>query len=608
MAMRRLVLPALLACTTLAPPPAVGAPLGRELPAGVTTLAAPIVLRSGDVLRGKGIGQSVLAPAAGYTGPLVVSSGDRSADVTIRDLTLDGRGRTGVAMQLTGVSDLAVRDVEVLGTTRTGIEASGPGGGPAAARQRWDNVTVRDCRGTGLVNRGNTSGAAYDHVTVHRCGSGMVIAHPGARLTGIQVVNNAAGDGLRITDAPGLSLTNIRAIGNGASGVHVSGSGGSTGRAWLVNNNRVSDVWFEGSARGWRLTGVLVGHDPCQLGDFDDGTQRGWRVDYGASVTTVGLRVLPKAPQPSGCRPALADRVPEARRVAGAAARVIRFGPGTHLVSRTIVVPDGALLQGAGMGVTILKAAPGFTGTIIASAAGRVHHPGIGIRDLSVNGDQSAERGIHVLAVDDLVIQNVEVSRTTGTAIEQRGIAGQPFVERQTWENVRVRDCGGWGVYNGLRTRKVNYTKVTVSGCARGGMTIDHSEAQALGIVLSRNGGHGLWVRNVFAVDLTGITATGNDGAGIYVQGGVFSLGADWTALNNGRADVWFTNLAPQPSFSYGVTRGSLVAGMLVGHADCDPGDHDDGAEPPLTIEPRVDVQIVGKRLAGPDTPCPSAP
>jgi hypothetical protein len=285
-----------------------------------------------------------------------------------------------------------------------------------------------------------------------------------------------------------------------------------------------------------------------------------------------------------------------------AQAKVLSYGQGVYLLNRPIVLQDWQILRGAGVGKTILKAAPGYKGMLIVNAgvgeANPVHHPGVEIRDLSVDGSGTASRGIYLKAVDDLVVKNVEVYNTTGNAIEHRGIQNSPYTMRQTWANVTGRDSGGWCVYNGLRTRKVTYTDIRATGCRAGGMTIDHSEASAVGIIASRNGGNGVWIRNVYSINLTNVVTNGNGGNGMFVQGAVYSLGTNWTAMNNKVADVRFSNSAPQPSFNYGVTRNTMIAGLTAGHTDvCQFGNYDNGDETPLVVDSGVDVQIVGQRL-----------
>ena len=277
-------------------------------------------------------------------------------------------------------------------------------------------------------------------------------------------------------------------------------------------------------------------------------------------------------------------------------ANVIAYGPGTYLISSPIIVPDGWSLQGAGVGETILKAAPGFTGTMITDSGGYRHHPGIQVHDLTIDGSGTAERGFHFYGVDDLVVENVEAYRTTRTALEQRGIMDTPYQVRQTWAHVYVHDCGGWGIFNGLRTRKVQYDDIRVERCRAGGLTIDHSEGQANGVVLKNNGGNGLWIRNVYSVNLNNITVIGNAGYGIFAQATVYSLGTDWVAANNHLDDVKFTNSAP-PWANYGVTRGTLVTGLAAGHVICS-GTSSTPAERAVTVDPGVDVQIVGQRAA----------
>lgn len=279
-------------------------------------------------------------------------------------------------------------------------------------------------------------------------------------------------------------------------------------------------------------------------------------------------------------------------------ADVMRYDSGTYVLSSTLVIPDNTSLVGAGSGQTIFKAAPGFTGPMITTAGSldpttaSVHHPNISIKGITVDGSNSAERGIYLSSVDNLSIVDVEAMNTTGNAIEQRGTQNTPFTEHQTWQNVHVHDCGGWGVYNGLRTRKVSYVDVTVDGC-KNGMTIDHSEAQINGLQLTNNAADGLWIRNVFSVTANNIRATGNGRYGIHVQGLVQSTGSTWLAQNNKVDDIWFDGNAPQPAFNYGVTRETYLSSVEAGHSEF-VTQNNSVAEQPLVIDQGVDVKLTG--------------
>ncbi|MGB4800002.1 MAG: right-handed parallel beta-helix repeat-containing protein [Candidatus Saccharimonadales bacterium] len=286
-------------------------------------------------------------------------------------------------------------------------------------------------------------------------------------------------------------------------------------------------------------------------------------------------------------------------------ADTVTYGKGVYEISKPIIVPDGGALVGAGEGQTILRAASGYKGTLVQTSGSLdpltegKHHPGVKIRDITIDGNKTAARGVYVLAVDDLVIENVEVRNTTGNGIEHRGTKGTATTQRQTWSNVTVHDCGGWGVYNGLRTRKVSYVNIKVMNCENG-MTIDHSEAQANGIQVNDNKGDGLWIRNVFSINLTNIRATGNGRYGIHVQGMVYSMGTAWEAQNNGKTDVWFDASAPLPSFNYGVTKQTVINGLVVGKLPYNFGKYNGTGNNPLVIDKGVDVTISGQKVYAP--------
>ena len=66
---------------------------------------------------------------------------------------------------------------------------------------------------------------------------------------------------------------------------------------------------------------------------------------------------------------------------------VLRLGVGTYLFSKTLVVPGGTVIEGAGMGVSILKCTADITGVLFGS-----QHSRCGLRSLSLEG--TGQKGI----------------------------------------------------------------------------------------------------------------------------------------------------------------------------------------------------------------------
>ncbi len=288
--------------------------------------------------------------------------------------------------------------------------------------------------------------------------------------------------------------------------------------------------------------------------------------------------------------------------VTPAKADTIEYGKGTFEISAPIVIPDGYSLKGAGIGQTIIKAAPGYTGIMIQTTGSldattaTVHHPGVEIHDLTVDGNKTAFRGIYVNSVDDFVIENVEAKNTVYNAIEHRGTLKTYYTERQTWSNVTAHDCGGWGIFNATRTRKVSYVNLKVTNC-NNGMAMDHSEAQMNGLQVANNKNDGFWIRNVFGVNVSDVRATANGRYGIHVQGMVYSVGSSWLAENNAKTDIWFDASAPQPTFNYGVTRGTAISGVVAGHIPYDLGQYQGKSVKPIVIDSGVDVALGNSKV-----------
>lgn len=282
-----------------------------------------------------------------------------------------------------------------------------------------------------------------------------------------------------------------------------------------------------------------------------------------------------------------------------AKAETIEYGKGTFEISAPIVLPDGYTLLGAGVGETIIKAAPGYTGTLVQTSgsmdpASDARHPGVKLRHLTLDGNGTAERGAYLLGVDGLVVDNIEVKNTAGTALEHQGLGfGGTGTNNQTWHNVTARDCGGWGVVNGRFTRKVSYANVQVFGCDNG-MAIEHPEAQVSSIQLNDNRGEGLVLKNTYSSNFANIRSTGNGSTGIHVTGMAFSFGSDWQALNNANKNVWFDGAAAPNT---GVTRQTTITGLQAGKIPYHLGDYDGRPSQPLVIDNGVTVRISNKQI-----------
>ncbi len=293
-----------------------------------------------------------------------------------------------------------------------------------------------------------------------------------------------------------------------------------------------------------------------------------------------------------------------------ARADVISYGQGIVELSAPLVVPDGTTLVGAGQGQTILRAAAGYTGPLVVSAGTldpspeTVHHPGIQIRDLTIDGAGSASRGIYLIGADGLDVEDVVVTGTTDTAIEHAGLPTGAPTDGQTWSNVTASDCGGWGLVNGGNVVNAAYVNVRATRCANG-IAIAHPQAQSNGIQVTDNIGDGLWLTQTMGSDVVNVRATGNGANGIHVQGMVSSTGSGWLSMNNGVRDVWFDAAATSPA-AYGTTRASTVNGLLVGHTACALGPQDGASEQYLVVDPGVDVVRTAQRILTKGTPTTS--
>jgi hypothetical protein len=242
-----------------------------------------------------------------------------------------------------------------------------------------------------------------------------------------------------------------------------------------------------------------------------------------------------------------------------ARASVRYFPAGVTLIASTILLAPGDAIEGEGSGQSILLAAPGFTGTLVANADLDGHNPDNRIEGVTLDCGGTAERGLHLSRNDDLLVEDVEVTRCTGPyAVQGRGESGSPLVQNQRWVDLHVHHNAGTGLFNGLRTRKAVYDRVTVSYNGGDGLFIGGSETTAASVVAHRNRGAGLVSNNIIATVMTGYRLTGN-GVGLLIYDSPQSE-FDGLAQNN-RIDIRVAN-DYSGTFSYGPTRQTRVAGI----------------------------------------------
>ncbi len=249
------------------------------------------------------------------------------------------------------------------------------------------------------------------------------------------------------------------------------------------------------------------------------------------------------------------------------------LAPGTYVQNATLTVPSGTVLEGAGVGVTILQAAPGF-GDIpqIENVDVSGGNTQITIKALTIDGNKAqqnsdnAKHGIWLQRVSNGFIENVECKNVDGHGIR---VDGQGVITRDfRFANVEVHNNSQIGLYATWAIRNVEYVNVLAYANGSHGVELDHSEAKVANIDAHSNGGSGIFIRNVFGCIYNNLDATRNGQHGILVQGMTDSLGTDWFAANNSTNsastyhDVYFSGDA---TLSFGITNQAVIIGLVAG-------------------------------------------
>lgn len=188
-----------------------------------------------------------------------------------------------------------------------------------------------------------------------------------------------------------------------------------------------------------------------------------------------------------------------------------------------------------------------------------------------VDGNQAEQGagesyGIRFFRADDLLIRDlvVENCRTDGIHISGKG----RHTRNLRMSNVYSRGNGRMGVAIMWAMRSVVVENLIINDNRGLGLRSDHSEGSYTNVTADGNGGHGIFIRNVFGNTYTNLTASRNGEAGIYVLGLLQSSGSNWNAHNNSRSadgewsDVHFVQ---DESLSYGRTGHSIVTNIVAG-------------------------------------------
>ncbi|MFC5233746.1 right-handed parallel beta-helix repeat-containing protein [Pseudonocardia zijingensis] len=353
------------------------ATLSRALPSrwltvsgGTATLDATLVLTSGVSLQLGGSGSSLQT--------LQLAGGDSPADAASIHT---GGGRVDlVGLTVTSVDPGTGQPLPATAKGRPAIVASGGG------RLEVADVTVNDLgavsdgapgdegdRGTAAIEFHTGSTGSLVRTTVARASTGVELSHSDGVHIEQLTVSDSAEDGLVLAGDRGTTMSGIRATGNGANGVLVSGeSGGRPITGISTNANGAFGVAVVGE-NGTQVTGVDTMAD-------DAG---GLRISRSTNLTVSGYTATDQ-----------------------------RMGVFTHVHSTGIVL-DGLRTTGGARGLVVEKSTSGleaknstFTGARVAGVA--VNGNDIALNDVHVADSRSAvrvDRGAHDIRLTGLAVE-----------------------------------------------------------------------------------------------------------------------------------------------------------------------------------------------------------
>lgn len=243
----------------------------------------------------------------------------------------------------------------------------------------------------------------------------------------------------------------------------------------------------------------------------------------------------------------------------------ITLAPGEYRLRAPLRLPSRSSFTGSGQGVTLLIARETMD-SVVANRDPEGGNSAITLSGFSVDCARRARHGLLLIRTSALHIERVEARRCRDTGVR---VSGHGEITRgAVLEAVSAHNNGGPGIVIMWATRNARYSNLYASGNGQTGIVIDHSEGSAVNLQADGNREDGIFIRNVFAVTATNLVAARNGRHGIYVQGMVASAGASWTAQGNSRSEPGAhdeLHFAPDDTLSYGITRNSVIHGVVLG-------------------------------------------
>lgn len=243
---------------------------------------------------------------------------------------------------------------------------------------------------------------------------------------------------------------------------------------------------------------------------------------------------------------------------------------------------NGATLQmntPAGVGFPQITNADAAHGNNNISIIG----PGTVDGNQSISGHDSAKTwwggsgntiGVQFFACSNLTLENLEVKNCYRYGINLMGNQA-PQARYVNLSNLIVHNTGATGIWVANGQRAVNWSNIIVHDCGydpdnnSASVLIDASEQTVTGLQAYGNAGVGIFIRNVFMCNLSGLTATRNGMHGIRAVALTNSVGSDWLAIENGDggagySDVYFEGTG-NPPWAYDTTHAVTITGIRCG-------------------------------------------
>lgn len=239
-----------------------------------------------------------------FSGPSSADIPDECPSLRLAHLTVDGNRdntTTGATAQrrhgvyLARCPDLEIEDVEVRECRQDGLVVQG------ISDANTDGGTIRRFHGHDNTNRGLSVRNQIRHFTysVVRChdndGDGFILDHSWATAANIHVHDNGT-DGLFVRNVEGVTITGVRAQGNGVNGVRFSefndsfaggivaidnGTGG-TGADILLDDDELPSG--RGATHESRFSGLVCGNS-----DDVSGGNEEWALAIADGVTNIDI-------------------------------------------------------------------------------------------------------------------------------------------------------------------------------------------------------------------------------------------------------------------------------------------------------------------------------